>query len=383
MATSTHEPSVAELRRDADRTRAHLTGTVEELRSQVADTATHVREAVAPSTIKRQVKEYVRESSEDMMQSLQQRARENPLQAVAVGAAVAYPLWNLLRAIPAPLLLIGAGLALSRSTAVREASDEAIARARRAASDAADTTRQTIDEWRESAGAVVDRASDMVTSAKDRASDMVSSTKDRVSNAVTDAQTRVGNTLSDAQTRAGNTFSDAQYRTSNAASDARSSMTDVTDAAMERGSRAFNAASEKITSFAGQAKNTLGSAYEQNPLLVAGIGLAIGAVIASSLPTTKAENKLFGDANDALRRKAADAVDEGLEAAKQAAGNVVGTATQAGSSTASELARKARTVAERGLEAALGTDGSSNPPSSTPSKTTSTTPSNPTSSPTT
>src|SRR3954469_24839826 len=250
MATgSSQEPSVAELRRDADRTRAHLTGTVEELRSQVADTATHVRDAVSPATIKRQVKDYVRESSEDMLASLQRRVRENPLQAVAVGAAVAYPLWNLLRAIPAPLLLIGAGLALSRSTAVREASDEKIARARRAASDAADTTRQTIDEWRESAGAVVDRASDMV-----------SSTKDRVSNAVTDAQTRVGNTLSDAQTRAGNTLSDAQYRTSNAASDARSSMTDAADAAIERSSRAFNAASEKITSFAGQAKNTLGSA---------------------------------------------------------------------------------------------------------------------------
>jgi ElaB/YqjD/DUF883 family membrane-anchored ribosome-binding protein len=379
MATSTHEPSVAELRRDADRTRAHLTGTVEELRSQVADTATHVREAVAPSTIKRQVKDYVRESSEDMVQSLQRRARENPLQAVAVGAAVAYPVWGLLRSIPAPLLLIGAGLALSRSSAVREASDEAIARARRAASDAADT----IDEWRESAGAAVDRASDMVTSAKDRASDMVSSTKDRVSNAVTDAQTRVGNTLSDAQTRVGNTYSDAQYRAGNTASDARSSMTDMTDAAMERGSRAFNTASDKITSFAGQAKDTLGSAYEQNPLLVAGIGLAIGAVIASSLPTTKTENKLFGDANDALRRKAADAVDEGLEAAKQAAGNVVGTATQEGSSTANDLARKAKTVAERGLDAALGTGSSSNTASNTPSKTTSTTPSNPTSSPTT
>ena len=54
MATgSSQEPSVAELRRDADRTRAHLTGTVEELRSQVADTATHVREAVSPATIKR------------------------------------------------------------------------------------------------------------------------------------------------------------------------------------------------------------------------------------------------------------------------------------------------------------------------------------------
>src|SRR3954452_2695882 len=79
MASSnSNEPSVAELRRDADRTRAHLTGTVEELRSQVADTATYVRDAVSPATIKRQVKDYVRGSSEDMLQSLQRRARENP-----------------------------------------------------------------------------------------------------------------------------------------------------------------------------------------------------------------------------------------------------------------------------------------------------------------
>src|SRR5215217_3183865 len=177
--STSREPSVDELRRDADRTRAHLTGTVEELRSQVADTATHVRQAVAPSTIKRQVKEYVRESSEDMLQSLQRRARENPLQAVAVGAGIAYPLWNLVRAIPAPLLLIGAGLALSRSTAVRDATDQAMARARRATSDAADTTRQTMEEWRETAGSVMDRASDMVTSTRDRASDMVTSTRDR------------------------------------------------------------------------------------------------------------------------------------------------------------------------------------------------------------
>ena len=148
MASSSHEPSVAELRRDADRTRAHLTGTVEELRSQVADTATHVREAVSPATIKRQVKDYVRESSEDMLQSLQRRARENPLQAVAVGAGLAYPLWNLLRAVPAPLLLIGGGLALSRSAAVREATDEALARAREATAEAADMTRQKMDEWR-------------------------------------------------------------------------------------------------------------------------------------------------------------------------------------------------------------------------------------------
>ena len=329
--STSREPSVDELRRDADRTRAHLTGTVEELRSQVADTATHVRQAVAPSTIKRQVKEYVRESSEDMLQSLQRRARENPLQAVAVGAGLAYPLWNLMRAIPAPLLLIGAGLALSRSTAVRDATDEAIARAREAAEEASDATRRKMDELRDSADSM-----------RERASGLVSSMTDRVSTKASDA----GSSMTQA----------------------KASMADASDAALDRGRAAIDqgrsaldAAGERITSFASEARHKLGSTYEQNPLLVAGIGLAVGALIASSLPTTTAENRLFGDTSDKLRRRAADAAAEGLDAAKEAAGNVLETAVQEASSAGEELTRKARTVAERGVQAALGETATPNP----------------------
>src|SRR4051812_9025866 len=237
MATgSSQEPSVAELRRDADRTRAHLTGTVEELRSQVADTATHVREAVSPATIKRQVKDYVRESGEDMLQSLQRRARDNPLQAVAIGAGVAYPLWNLFRAVPAPLLLIGAGLALSRSTAVREATDEALARAREAADRATGMTRQKMEEWRDTAGSVVDRATEVASSARDR-----------VSTAVSDAK------------ESGTDFATTH-----------TSATNGGNAAMDRAREALDSASERATSLATQAKDTLTNTYEQNPLLVAG-----------------------------------------------------------------------------------------------------------------
>jgi ElaB/YqjD/DUF883 family membrane-anchored ribosome-binding protein len=331
--SNSHEPSVAELRRDADRTRAHLTGTVEELRSQVADTATHVRDALSPATIKHQVKEYVRESSEDMLQSLQRRVRENPLQAVAVGAGLAYPLWNLLRAVPAPLLLIGAGLALSRSSAVREATDEALARAR----EAADLTRQKMDEWRDDAALTIDRATELA-----------SSTTERVSAA----------------------FGDARARAANLAGNATSAVANGGDAAADRGTGALNTASEKVTDLAAQAKDTLGSAYEQNPLLVAGIGLAVGALIASSLPATSAENRLFGDTSEKLRRRASDAAAEGLDAAKQAADDVVEAAAREGlsaeglSSVAGDLTRKARAVAERGVEAALGNDTRPNPTSS-------------------
>ena len=338
MASSNSpEPSVAELRRNADRTRAHLTGTVEELRSQVADTATHVREAVSPATIKRQVKDYVRESSEDMLQSLQRRARDNPLQAVAVGAGLAYPLWNLLRAVPAPLLLIGAGLALSRSTAVREATDEVIARAREAAGDATDMTRRKLDEWRDDAASAVDRATDLA-----------SSTKEHVSAAI----------------------GDAKARTANLVGNATASATNGGHAAQDRAAGALTAASDRVTTLATQAKDTLGNAYEQNPLLVAGIGLAVGALIASSLPATSAENRLFGDTSEKLRRRAIEAAADGLDAAEQAADDVVQAAAQQGlsaeglSSAADDLTRKARAVAERGVEAALGGDTRPNPTSS-------------------
>ena len=348
-ANNPHEPSVAELRRDADRTRAHLTGTVEELRSQVADTATHVRDAVSPATIKRQVKDYVRESSEDMLHSLQRRARENPLEAVAISAGIAFPLWNLLRAVPAPLLLIGAGLALSRSSAVREATDEALTRAREAATDATDMTRQKMEEWRDTASSVVDRTSEFASSAKDR-----------VSTAITDA----GNRVSDLATSA-----------------TRSARTNGGDAAIDRTRGLMDAASDKagnlaaqakdtLTSTYDQAKGTLTSTYQQNPLLIAGIGLAVGALIASSLPATSAENRLFGDTSEKLRRRAADAAAEGLDAAKEAADHVVEAAAQQGlspeglSSAAADLTRKARAVADRGVEAALGNSKPSDPTSS-------------------
>jgi hypothetical protein len=347
-ASNSNEPSVAELRRDADRTRAHLTGTVEELRSQVADTASHVRDAVAPATIKRQVKEYVRESSEDMLQSLQRRARENPLQAVAVGAGLAYPLWNLLRAVPAPLLLIGAGLALSRSSTVREATDEALARAREVAGEAADMTRQKVNDWRDSAASVVDQATELASSSKDRVSAAVADTKDRLSGTVSDTKARVASVTRSAS----------------------GAMTNGGDEALDRGGDVLNAAGERMTSLASQAKATLSHTYEQNPLLIAGIGLAVGALIASSLPATSAENRLFGEASDKLRRRAADAAAEGLDTAKQAVDDVVEAAAQEGlsaeglSSAAQDVARKARAVAERGVEAALGSSNPSKPTSS-------------------
>jgi ElaB/YqjD/DUF883 family membrane-anchored ribosome-binding protein len=98
--------SLRRLEREAEINRAELVNTVDELRSRVT-------ESVSPENIKQDVKEYIGRTSQDLIENLKERARENPLQAVAIGAAVALPAWRLLRNVPISVLLLGAGIALT------------------------------------------------------------------------------------------------------------------------------------------------------------------------------------------------------------------------------------------------------------------------------
>jgi len=45
---------------------------------------------------------------------------------------------------------------------------------------------------------------------------------------------------------------------------------------------------------------------ENHPFVVAGLGLLAGAVIASALPVSEAENRVFGDTSDDLKNRARD-----------------------------------------------------------------------------
>lgn len=95
-------------------------------------------------------------------------------------------------------------------------------------------------------------------------------------------------------------------------------------------------------------------------MLVAGAGLAIGAIIAAAFPSTRTEENLFAETTDVVRRQAEELAAKGVDAAKAA---VQGVATVAGeqglsvdglTSLGENLTDKVRAVAERGVEAALG-----------------------------
>jgi hypothetical protein len=319
MPASVHETSVDELRAQAEGTRARLTGTVGELRSQVADTATDLKERLSPGAIKNEVVEYVRESREQLWHKLEKKARDNPLQAVAVGAALAYPAIQLVRAMPAPLLLIGAGLLLSGSTGAKSGAGAGAAlqtHARTAMDAAGQQVEGVADSARRALHDAQDYAQQGLDTVKEGVSEATAAIKDRITGAADTVSAAVGDTTSRVTGQA--------------------------------------------EGLAQQARDAVSGTWERNPLLVAGIGLAIGAFIAAAFPASETEESLFGGTSDALRDKAEDVAAQGVAAAKAAVDTAAGTAGAQGlsveglTSLGESLTQKVRAVAERGVEAALG-----------------------------
>jgi hypothetical protein len=345
------DPSVQTLRAEAEINRARLTGTVDELRTQVADTATDLKERFSPSAIKAEVTDYVRDSRDQLWHSLEQRARQNPLQAVAVGAAVAYPAFKLLRAMPMPLLLVGAGILLARRSGQNGSSHTTnglYERARYAADTVQDRARYAADTIQDRARYAADTIEDRARYAADNVTGAMDDATDKARRKLNEAQDYVRAGVDSVTGRAAAAASSIQDRVAQAAGEAKSAASSVADKVIGQGERMVQ-----------QARTTVSTTWDQNPLMVAGAGLLIGAVIAAAFPATEVEEKVLGDASDALRRQAQGLAEQGVDAARTAVERAAGAASDQGLSAdglraaGENLTDKVRAVAERGIEAAL------------------------------
>lgn len=330
------EPSVDDLRRKSERGRAQLANTVENLRDKVSETASEIKTLVSPAHIKEEIRTYVREEREKLSDTIQRQARENPLQAAAIGAAIAYPAWGLLRAIPMPLMLIGAGLFLTSS------------RGKRVLNDAQE---KTTDAYRQG----VNMASEAITSAQDTVAGR--------SQGVAQAMGAVGASVSDT---AHQVFDTVTSRVQ-VAKQQVGAVADQTTATAENVAASVKNAASAAQTRAGELRTNAGNAVmqfiEQNPILVAGVGAAVGAVLAASIPSSDAESRLFGPPRRALKEKTNALVAGGIDNAKDAVAGVAGEIAAAaaregmdgeGLKRAVEGAvASAKTVVNRGLSTAL------------------------------
>jgi hypothetical protein len=271
--------SVEELRRESERSRAELTSTVDQLRERITDTAEDIRHKVSPQHIKSEVSGYIGHKTQGWVEALKQQAMDNPMQAVAAGTAVAVPLLRLARGFPLPLLMIGAGLALTSKT-VRGRAAEAAAPA-------------------------VGKAGEILDEASERARVLRGDIKDRLSS----AQRQAAGMANDAQDSAEGMADELRSRTGQAASTVGDKLRSGMDAVKDTAGAAKDAAATAPA----KARELIGD----NAALIGGLGIAIGAIIAAAVPQTKAEAKVMGPASDSVKKAAGEAVQSGFEAAKQ------------------------------------------------------------------
>jgi len=384
-----NSPSLDELERDAERTRADLAHTVDELRSRISDTASDIRERVSPAAIKQDVKDYVNQTGHQLYHSIESRARENPLQAVAIAAGLAYPIWRIVSSMPAPILLIGAGIALSSRSGYGassgpgildrgrekfgEASDEISERARQASTTVQEATLRTRDTVQDAAL----RAKGTLQSTASRAKDTVEEVAARAKGQVSDAASRLGSTVSSTASSVSDAMSGAREAAGRVVSDAADTVSHAVSSSYEATAEAAAYAREQARWAGQQTRETFLHTMDRHPLLVGGIGLAIGALLASAIPSTKPENRLFGETNEELQRRAREMASRGYEAARGAAGELYeetaraakeqGLSVDALRHAADELGNKVRSVAEKttGLSApnkqSTGADTSAQP----------------------
>lgn len=106
---------------------------------------------------------------------------------------------------------------------------------------------------------------------------------------------QVSDTVSDTWNQAKSRVSDTASRMADTAQDARATLQQQKDRAV-------------------QGYNHL---LRDNPLALGAIGIAVGALLATALPTTEPENRLMGQASDDLADKAKQAVQSGADKARK------------------------------------------------------------------
>src|SRR3954447_3152507 len=207
--------SVEELRRESEQSRAELAATVDRLREQIADTAEDIRHKVSPENIKTEVTGFIRHKTHGWLDTLKQQAMDNPMQAIAAGAAVAVPALRLARGVPLPLLMVGAGFALNSKT-VRD-------RAAAVVAPTLDKASEFIDEAGERAQSLGDGMRKAMSHAEHQATDMAGETREYAGE-LADAANGIASDLKDRATQAAETV----------ASNVRSGMDAASEIAKER-----------------------------------------------------------------------------------------------------------------------------------------------------
>jgi len=279
--------SSEQLEREAEQTRAQLAETLDELRARMT-----------PGQVFDEVMDYARDGTVgDFARNLRRQVGNNPVPAALAGLGLAWLMASAGRATrrgPSAASTTGEWSAGARDIASRswDTGTRGAQSVGESVSDAAakgtDAARRTMHDLRDGLSDVADSAAEKARRAMDGVRDTVSNAAESVTETASSAASRLNEKAKVAGAAFGNVAHEAQLRASSVAS---------------------------------RGRNWLSFAAEQ-PLVLAGIGVAIGAALGAALPVTETENKLMGDKADEFKERVGDMAAEQYEKAEDVAGSV-------------------------------------------------------------
>jgi len=386
----------------------------EAARHRLADTLDELHDRLTPGHMLDEVLSYARGGGAGFARALSNAARENPIPTLLIGAGCAMFLaekTGMTRTMfsgAGKSSADGFGAGIDAITGMRSSSGRPMGSSvSEAAESMADKTSSMAAGVRQKAASVGDATSGAATSVGNRVSGAANSVGERVSgaassvgSAVSGAASTIGDQVSGAASSLGDTatavsdrlaagasqmsdaassaadqvrrsFHDGTARVSETADQLKQeamglgeTVQDYTATMSEEAAAAAQRARDQASTAARQAKETATKLATEQPLLLAALGVALGAIIAAALPKSRMEDEFMGGTSDAVKEAFSEVASGQYEKAKTVAAGVADQAAAKAKQeglTPSGVAEAARSVGDkvkRVADEAIGAAGS-------------------------
>ena len=149
----------------------------------------------------------------------------------------------------------------------------------------------------------------------------------------------------------------ALHKSGEAFGDAKDAVSQTASSLMERTNEMATRTKRAVGRQASQAGSSVSQLAREQPLIVAGVGFALGVALGLLIPVSRAEREVLGEQAEKLKDRASELASEGYERAK----NVAQRAYDAASETIkSEADKQGLSGGQSGSETSSGQYGSEN-----------------------
>jgi hypothetical protein len=256
------------------KTSAEIEAEVEASRAELDQTVEALKEKMTPTALFDDFKGSMKGAGNQMLSNLADKASTNPMPLLVIGAGLAW-------------LMMGSN---SKPSYGRSGYRGGEGYSGRYPSDAYGA----YDDDDSGRSGLKQKVSDAASAAGDKVHDVAGAASDKVHGLASSAR--------------------------DAASSARSSAADAARSAKDKLQSAAGSARDTAYNVGQQAQDTFYDTLHREPLIIGALGLAVGAAIGVSLPSTSIEDEKIGKYRDDLFNKGKELVQGQVDTAKQAAG---------------------------------------------------------------